>query len=247
MLEATLNKTTKEIQNVNVDNEIIDKLDTLTELEENILSTTLKYFEEKGYYNGNVEDIAKEIGIGKGTIYRHFGNKFHLLCYTLSFAMYNAYKQLKRLVDEDDPYLALSTYITEALDISKSFVNIRKTSAMEITYLYMKELSESPDFIRSIIYMSRICATDILAPIMKKCADKNNIEINELFVSQFISTFIDAFSNIICAAKFLEKHYGREQKVLQLTDNPEQREAELKRFLFRAIGTPENIIKEYLQ
>ncbi len=242
MLEATLNQTLE----INVENEIFQRLTTLSELEENILATTLKYFETQGYYKGNVEDIAKEIGIGKGTIYRHFGNKFHLLCYTLSFAMYKAYNQLKRLIDMEDPYLALSIYLTEGLNISKSFVTTRKTSMMEITHLYMNELSENPDFIKSIIYMSRICSTDILTPIIKKCAAKNNIKIDDLFVSQCISIFMDAFSNIISTADFLEKHYGCDQNVIQLSNNQEEREAELKRFLFRAIGTPNDVIEKYI-
>ncbi len=238
MLETAANE-------VRAENEIAQRLMMLDNVEERILSTALKYFETQGYYKTNVEDIAKEIGIGKGTIYRHFGDKFHLLCYTLGFAMLNTYEELKQTLHIEDPYLALNTYITEGMRMSKSFVNIRKTSTMEITFIYMKELSENTDFIKSVIYMSRICATDILAPIIKKCMVKNNLEIDNLFISQCISMFIDAFSNTLSAAEFLERHYGCDQDVIQLTNNPEEREVQLKRFLLRSIGTPEDVIVKY--
>ncbi len=240
MLEATTNNTADTI-----DNEIFQKLATLNGVEQSILNTSLKYFETQGYYKTNVEDIAKAIGIGKGTIYRHFGDKFHLLCYTLGFAMYNTYNELKPTLDIEDPFCALNTYITKGFQMSKSFVNIRKTSIMEVSFMYMNELTENTDFIKSIIYMSRLCATDILAPLIKKCAIQNDIEIDELFIGQCISTFVDAFSNLVSASKFLERHYGCEQNVIQITNNPEEREVEIKRFIFRSIGTPNDIIEKY--
>ncbi|HEX4147347.1 MAG TPA: TetR/AcrR family transcriptional regulator [Pirellulales bacterium] len=43
-----------------------------------ILSTALKLFAKEGFHNADVQIIADLAGVGKGTIYRHFGNKHEL-------------------------------------------------------------------------------------------------------------------------------------------------------------------------
>ncbi|WP_136797587.1 MULTISPECIES: TetR/AcrR family transcriptional regulator [Desulfosediminicola] len=40
-----------------------------------ILSTALRLFFERGYFNTSVHDIQKEAGVSIGSIYHHFGNK----------------------------------------------------------------------------------------------------------------------------------------------------------------------------
>lgn len=40
-----------------------------------IIKAAMKVFGEHGFYRGKVEDIAREAGIGKGTIYEYFGSK----------------------------------------------------------------------------------------------------------------------------------------------------------------------------
>lgn len=58
---------------------IMDKLGLLTDFEKTILNKARIVFEKKGYYETNIEEIAQSLSIGKGTIYRHFGNKLMLL------------------------------------------------------------------------------------------------------------------------------------------------------------------------
>ncbi|OPJ55753.1 TetR/AcrR family transcriptional regulator [Clostridium oryzae] len=47
--------------------------------EEEILQAAVKIFSEKGYSNTTTSEIAKEVGIAEGTIFRYFKNKRELI------------------------------------------------------------------------------------------------------------------------------------------------------------------------
>ena len=53
----------------------------------------MRYFAERGYQAARVEDIAKEIGIAKGSIFQHFGSKegLFLAAYKESVSAFEAY------------------------------------------------------------------------------------------------------------------------------------------------------------
>jgi len=44
-----------------------------------ILDASYKVFAEKGYHNAGMTDIAREMGVGHGTIYRYFSSKLDLV------------------------------------------------------------------------------------------------------------------------------------------------------------------------
>lgn len=50
----------------------------LSELEQNILREAREEFAEHGFHDTVVADIADRAGVGKGTVYRHFGTKSEL-------------------------------------------------------------------------------------------------------------------------------------------------------------------------
>ncbi|QUN38683.1 TetR/AcrR family transcriptional regulator [Burkholderia cenocepacia] len=63
-----------------------DDLPTLSRAERNrlqlradIIDAALEIFASKGYYQTSIADIAKRLGIGHGTFYRHFENKRDIL------------------------------------------------------------------------------------------------------------------------------------------------------------------------
>lgn len=47
-------------------------------LREAILTTALRLFSERGYFNASIHDIRREAGVSIGAIYHHFGNKEQL-------------------------------------------------------------------------------------------------------------------------------------------------------------------------
>lgn len=53
-----------------------------------------KIFTEKGYHKTKVEDIAKEVGMGKSTFYEYFSSKAEILDYILDFSSQMFFKVL---------------------------------------------------------------------------------------------------------------------------------------------------------
>jgi AcrR family transcriptional regulator len=60
---------------------------SLTRRDEMILEVATKIFARRGYRNTDVQEIADELGIGKGTIYRAFGTKEELFFATVDYGM----------------------------------------------------------------------------------------------------------------------------------------------------------------
>lgn len=52
-----------------------------------ILSVSLKVFAREGFGNADVQVIADLAGVGKGTVYRHFGNKEQLFLATAKYSL----------------------------------------------------------------------------------------------------------------------------------------------------------------
>ncbi len=50
-------------------------LKNLSDIDKEILSVTAEILGKNGFAKTDMETVAKKVGVGKGTIYRHFGNK----------------------------------------------------------------------------------------------------------------------------------------------------------------------------
>lgn len=51
-----------------------------TNMKENILAASTKLMAKKGIKNTSLADIAKEVGISKGTLYYHYSSKDDIIC-----------------------------------------------------------------------------------------------------------------------------------------------------------------------
>ena len=49
-------------------------------MKETILATSTKLMAKKGIKNTSLADIAKEVGISKGTLYYHYSSKDDIIC-----------------------------------------------------------------------------------------------------------------------------------------------------------------------
>ncbi|MCC6491797.1 MAG: TetR/AcrR family transcriptional regulator [Pirellulales bacterium] len=81
-----------------------------------ILDAAINLFADKGYGQTEVQEIADRVGVGKGTVYRHFGNKESLFL----AAVAHARDQLIAAVDvvqssEADPLVQLRSCMTAIL------------------------------------------------------------------------------------------------------------------------------------
>lgn len=87
--------------------------DKITEFKKNlIIETSEKYFKEFGYAGTQIDKIAKELGIGVGTIYSFFGSKDGLFFNWLFSIMNKAYMEIKEQFEiEKNPILQCEIFV----------------------------------------------------------------------------------------------------------------------------------------
>jgi AcrR family transcriptional regulator len=68
-----------------------------------ILETALKVFGKEGYADTDVQVVADLAKVGKGTIYRHFGNKRELFLATARYSVERLGQFIRQQVDERAP------------------------------------------------------------------------------------------------------------------------------------------------
>ena len=66
-----------------------------------ILSSAVALFIEKGYLNTKIIDIAMNAGIGKGTVYEYFSSKEEILLEVLSKVVVMDFQQISKKVDKE--------------------------------------------------------------------------------------------------------------------------------------------------
>ncbi len=71
------------------------------EKREQILLSALKVFAQKGYYNTKISEIAKEAGIGKGTIYEYFRSKESIFAEGFQFMFSSLEEELMKIIVGD--------------------------------------------------------------------------------------------------------------------------------------------------
>jgi AcrR family transcriptional regulator len=71
------------------------------DLRPKIIRAALKVFAHKGYYKATVDDIAKEAGIAKGTVYLYFKDKPSLYISTIDEHFTGAVRFLQAIQKED--------------------------------------------------------------------------------------------------------------------------------------------------
>lgn len=70
------------------------------DLRSKITRAGLKVFTKKGYFKATVDDIAREVGIGKGTVYLYFKDKPSLYVATIEEHLLGAIMFLEQIKDE---------------------------------------------------------------------------------------------------------------------------------------------------
>lgn len=68
-----------------------------------ILEAAARVFGEKGFHQATVEEIAKEAGVGKGTIYQYFDSKDEIFSQLHQWFIQRYLKELDTL-DENEPF-----------------------------------------------------------------------------------------------------------------------------------------------
>jgi len=93
---------------------------------EKILEASLRLFSEKGIRETTIKDIAKEVGITEGAIYRHFKSKEEIVLGLFSSYSEELYNRLISVVKEEAPYKerfykAVETFLSFAFENPSAF------------------------------------------------------------------------------------------------------------------------------
>jgi AcrR family transcriptional regulator len=102
-------------------------LATKEERRKDILKATMKVISESGFERATIEDIAKEAGIGKGTVYEYFESKNTLFLEMCRYGAETYQEGLLRVLTEGDNMLAkicnFSSYSAEFMSQHIDVVN----------------------------------------------------------------------------------------------------------------------------
>lgn len=98
------------------------KEDLVQQRKAEIISGALKVFVRKGYHNSTIADIATELGIGHGTIYRYYKNKLDIFCHVIDKAI----SEIAALISTESPETSnsLEEYREQLNRIGKSMSNL---------------------------------------------------------------------------------------------------------------------------
>jgi AcrR family transcriptional regulator len=105
-------------------------------LREEIIDAAIEVFAESGYHDAGVADIAKRVGIGHSTFYRHFDNKRAILDEVINTVILRA---TAALAAENAPQAAdsLHTYREQVVRIAAALADI--TSDLSLVRLILVE------------------------------------------------------------------------------------------------------------
>lgn len=135
-----------------------------------ILEASLELFGKKGYFETDVDSIAKKANVGKGTIYLYFKNKKELFISTINYAINNCNEEIKKSVEQvDSPSLKVEKYIETFLEIMVGNVN-------KVKFFTMNNLNsnrEMFDFSKGIDRKIVVKRFQILKDIIEEGIQKN--------------------------------------------------------------------------
>ncbi|WP_111858627.1 TetR/AcrR family transcriptional regulator [Acinetobacter sp. CFCC 10889] len=134
------------------------------QLQADILEAAFLEFSERGYHQTAIADIAKHLGIGHGTFYRHFENKRDILQHVISDTIQ---KIMALLTDENAPqaFVNIEEYREQCQRISKRFRQFAQENPLTLKLLLLEATSidaEMTQFVHSVMHMGGVVTADYL-------------------------------------------------------------------------------------
>ncbi len=120
------------------------------QLRTDIIDTASAEFSERGYHQTSISDIAKRLGIGHGTFYRHFKNKRDILDHVIDDV---SSKIAGTLLNENAPGAvnSLDDYREQCERISKQLANIVMDNPNAARLILLEATSIDPEMTQRIM------------------------------------------------------------------------------------------------
>ena len=124
-----------------------------------ILKGSMKVFSDKGYHKAKMEDIAKEAGVGKGTIYEYFDSKKALFQEMIKYGIDNYMEFLEELSSKEmstkEKILSYCRYhgklISDHVDMAQTLAGQSDIFSKEMKVWMLKSKEEMYKLIEGII------------------------------------------------------------------------------------------------
>ncbi len=134
------------------------------QLQADILEAAFLEFSERGYHQTAIADIAKRVGVGHGTFYRHFENKRDILQHVISDTLQ---KIMALLTGENAPQAVnnIEEYREQCQRISERLRHFAEDNPLTLKLLLLEATSidvEMTKFVQSIMHMAGVLTANYL-------------------------------------------------------------------------------------
>lgn len=160
-----------------------------------ILEAAGVYFGRAGYHLADLDEIAKNAGVGKGTLYRYFAGKEELFIETVTYFADKMYSEIVSKIEKND----IKNIVETIFEAHQNYYNRNR----DIYNLVTKAVSAMPEKLVSIFHgihqeKMKVVREKLLGEMKKGVFRRNDPDI--------VIKMIDAMANIILLA---QEHDGR--------------------------------------
>lgn len=149
--------------------DLVQKMSQLDEMDRKILDVAQQEFMRKGYYRASVDEMADLLGIGKGTIYRHFGSKALLFAAVLIDLFQKATKGIEEVLEVKDSLEAFDLFCDKIVKSAHEGHFMKQSFSTEEMGIFMREMKSKEDFrqIGSAMVKMRTAMSGVLVRILE--------------------------------------------------------------------------------
>jgi len=138
--------------------------------EKQILDAAARVFREKGYQRATIEDVAREVGLLKGSLYYHIKSKDELLFKVAIVPLKTTTEELKNIVKSNKN--ASEKLRTAIIDRIRAFNNYHT----EMTVFFQEKFEELPEEERNILRNGQREDESLWAEIIKEGMEKGEFK-----------------------------------------------------------------------
>lgn len=213
----------------------------LTDLDRKILEAALEEFQKSGFHLANIDLVAKKLKIGKGTIYRHFGNKLYLFIWVLYFMIERVAGEFSEKIQGFSFEESLRFFIDRLVDFNRTVGKFMLLLSLEEGSSHLqKEIHKNRKVQRIYRNMTdkRNEAVLYLAEILERGKREGRIRagLNCVVEAELILVLVNNFLRVQYTYHGFQKSIGIEKDYTL-----DEAVAALKGFICRGLGLEEGV------
>lgn len=210
-------------------------------LDDKILKTAKLEFIQKGYQNASIDRMAKELKIGKGTIYRHFGKKSKLFSSVIIDTLQEIYQSQSKVLENNHFYECFEEFLWNIKKYNLENSEIYKLIFIDKIFNELQKEMDEIDYknlldeFQKIIFNLNDLLNQIIMMGINEGVITKNIKLKSVsFVISLIINLISNFSLKKLPIKQFE--FIKENMILDILE-----------FIYRGLGVKEELIATFIK